>query len=80
MAKRLRGERKGGIPWTVITDEMGVELIASDGPEGNIGCPVDPHEIEWFMTMIKKTARTLTAEHIETIKVALQAYAKEIRG
>ena len=28
-----------GIPWMVILDTDGKELISSDGPKGNIGYP-----------------------------------------
>ncbi len=78
VAERLRGDRKGGIPWMVIIDETGNELITSDGPKGNCGCPVAPHEIEWFMTMIKKTARTLNDEQVATIEGELKAFAKKL--
>lgn len=80
VAERLRGDRTGGIPWMVITDEAGTELISSDGPRGNCGCPVAPHEIEWFMTMIQRTVRTLNAEQVATIEAELKAFAKSIGG
>lgn len=80
VAERLRGDRTGGIPWMVITDELGTELITSDGPRGNCGCPVAPHEIEWFMTMIRRTARTLNAEQVATIEAELKTFAKSIGG
>ncbi len=79
VAQRLRGDREGGIPWMVITDAEGTELITSDGPQGNCGCPVAPHEVEWFVTMIQKTARTLTEEQIATIEAQLNAYAESLR-
>ena len=80
VAKRLRGDRSGGIPWMVITDEWGTELITSDGPKGNCGCPVAPHEVAWFMTMIQKTARTLTKDQVAKIEAELKAFAKSLGG
>ena len=80
VAARLRGDRKGGIPWIVITDEQGIELITSDGPEGNIGCPVKPEEVEWFGTMIRRTARNLGEAEQVKIQQALEAYAEKLRG
>lgn len=77
---RLRGERDTGVPWTVITDEHGEELITSDGPQGNCGCPVEPQEVEWFLTMIRKTARTLTAEQLAVVEAELKDFAKALGG
>ena len=79
VAARLRGDREGGIPWTVITDEHGKELVTSDGPQGNCGCPVTEPECEWFMTMIRKTARTLTADQLATVAAELEDFAKAYR-
>ena len=62
----------------MITDEHGKELICSDGPQGNIGCPVDDHEVEWFMTMIRKTARTLDEKQLLVIETELRAYGKTL--
>jgi hypothetical protein len=64
----------------VITDEYGKELISSDGPEGNCGCPVAPHEVEWFLTMIRRTARTLGAEQLATVEAELADFAEALGG
>ena len=53
VARKLRGDRTGGIPWMVITDASGTELITSDDPKnGNAGCPVTESERAWFMEML----------------------------
>ena len=78
VADRLRKSRRGGIPWMVILDATGKELITSDGPKGNVGCPVQPHEIEWFLTMLRNTARNLGEEQIAEIEAALRAYAEKL--
>ena len=61
VASELRGERSGGIPWMLITDSSGAELVTSDGPQGNVGCPVMPHETEWFLSMLDRTRQRLSA-------------------
>jgi protocatechuate 3,4-dioxygenase beta subunit len=52
LATELRKGKRGGIPWSVILDGDGQPKINSDGPEGNIGCPAKPHEIDHFLKMI----------------------------
>lgn len=78
VAARLRKGKRGGIPWIVITDEFGTELVNADGPGGNVGCPVTTEERAWFMTMIKRTSRTLTDAQIATIETELAANAKKL--
>jgi hypothetical protein len=79
VAGRLRGERGGGIPWIVITDSAGKELVTSDSPQGNIGCPVEPHEVSWFMDMLRKTRQTLSDGDLVTIKRTLEERHKQYR-
>ena len=55
---RLRKERQGGIPWMTILDADGKELVTSDGPKGNVGCPVRDHEIDWFLKMVAQHLRS----------------------
>ena len=67
----------------VILDADGNELISSDGPDGNIGCPVEPSGIDHFMTMLEKTSRHSGAESQAAIRAALEDFAKpyqESRG
>ena len=79
VAKTLRGDRQGGIPWMVITDADGAELISSDGPQGNVGCPVMPHETEWFLEMLGRTRQNLTDEQLAQVSAALEIFAKPYR-
>lgn len=62
LASRLRGERAGGIPWIAIVDAEGKELITSDAPGGNIGCPVSPPERAWFLEMVDRTRQYMAPE------------------
>ena len=70
VADGLRNGRTGGIPWIVILDGDGNELISSDGPNGNIGCPIQRHEIEHFLTMIQKSS-DISTEKLDKLTQAL---------
>ena len=80
VAERLRkGRIEGGIPWITILDADGNELITSDRPDGsNIGCPILPDEIEYFLTMLRKTS-TVTETRLAEIREALERHVKPHR-
>lgn len=78
VARRIRASDKGGIPWIVILDPEGEALITSDGPKGNIGCPVKPEERSHFMHMIEKTARQISKEDLSSLKDLLDTFGEEI--
>jgi thioredoxin-related protein len=80
VARKYRGGDRGGIPWFTILDPQGKSLGTADGPQGNIGFPVEPHEIAHFIDVLKKTAKRISAEQIELVEQALQASAKEIKA
>ncbi len=79
VAKRLRGERRGGIPWMVILDADGKELVSSDAPSGNIGCPVQPEEVAWFAEMLRRSTTRLDDDDVAGIQAELEAYGKTLR-
>ncbi len=70
MFDQMKKERSGGMPWIVILDGDGKELITSVGPEGNIGCPVQPAEVDYFVTMIKSSSSS-DEQRLEEIREAL---------
>lgn len=75
LERRLRQERGwmfGGIPWIVILDADGKELISSDSPKGNIGYPSGPEEIDYFVTMIEKTRKRMSDEQVAAIGESLR--------
>ena len=74
-AGRLRGERGGGIPWITILDAAGTELVTSDGPDGNIGCPVSDDECAYFVSMIEETIQHAPEGRIAEIAKSLDAFA-----
>ena len=74
----LKKDRSGGLPWMVILDGNGKEIVTSVGPEGNVGCPVEPFEIEHFVDMIKQSSNA-SEEQLIAITDALLAYAKKLK-
>lgn len=78
VSDRLREERVGGFPWMVILDADGIELISSDSSGGNIGYPIMPNHIEYFMMMIEKTNRHSSQDQLNRIAAALELNAKRI--
>ena len=79
IGKKLRGDRTGGIPWITILDANGQELVTSDAPGGNIGCPTAPEEQAYFVTMIEKTIQHAPAGRAAEIAAALEEHAKKRR-
>ncbi len=80
VAARLRHDRQGGIPWMVILDADGKELITSDGPQGNVGCPIRPEERAFFIEMLEKTSRKMGKDEMAVVKKSLAAYAEKVLG
>ena len=78
VAARLRKNKRGGIPWMVILDSEEKALITSDGPKGNVGCPVQPHEREYFAQMLRTTKKNISDEELSVVTKALEAYAEEL--
>lgn len=78
IAKLRAGHDGGGIPWMVVLDAEGKEIVTSDGPKGNVGCPVQPDEIAWFRTMLERSKKRLTATELDAIQRANEAFAKRV--
>ena len=78
VSKRLMNGRSGGLPWMVILDANGAELVTSVGPDGNVGCPARPNEIEHFVSMIEQTSSDETKSNIDELTKSLEEYAKKI--
>ena len=84
--ERYKGKRSGGLPWSVIVDADGKELLSSNAQTGdkndgkNIGGPVSDWECAWFVEMLNRTRGSLVSE-AELLRVAedLEAYAKPRR-
>ncbi len=72
------GGFSGGIPWYLILDRRGKALITSDGPEGNVGYPIQPRGIDHFLSMIEKTSRRIEPAQIERLRSAIEDEAAKI--
>jgi len=76
--KQYRSTDSGGIPWYNILDLKGKSLATADGPDGNIGYPLKPREIEQFLALVKSQSRHLDAPELEQLHRSLDAAAGRI--
>jgi hypothetical protein len=79
IGQQLRGDRSGGIPWIAILDGEGTELVSSDGPDGNVGCPITESERAYFVSMIEITIQRAPRERVAEIAAALGEFASQHR-
>jgi thiol-disulfide isomerase/thioredoxin len=67
------GGGEGGIPWFAIeAGGTGTVVVNSDREGNNIGFPSEPQEIEHFMGMLQKTAKTLTPDDLSALRKTLE--------
>ena len=74
----LKQDRSGGMPWMVVLDGQGAEIISSVGPKGNVGCPIQPFEIEHFVDMIRESSDA-SEEQLVAISDAMTKFATKYR-
>lgn len=79
VGNRLTQGKRTGMPWLVILDGAGQELVTSTGPNGNIGCPVTEEEAAWFFQMLAKTKRRLTDEDFAVLRAEHDEFAEPMR-
>ena len=77
VAKRFAPGESAGVPWMVILDGSGEVISTSIGPEGNVGYPLRPQEIEHFLAMLSDTKQRLRDEDLQQIRKDLDAYRIE---
>ncbi len=53
-----------------------LEQDANGHTGNNIGHPYEPHEVDWFMTMLSKAAPNMTAGERSTIEKYLRTQKK----
>lgn len=82
---KFGGVGAGGVanlPFISILNEKGKLLTSSNPatkgnwPNGGIGFPTKPDEIDWFVAMLKKGSPTLTTEEAQAIKDWLSQKSK----
>lgn len=76
------GGSDAGWPFLVILNASGRPIVDSDRPDAqaksgksNIGYPVAPEEIDWFVEMLRRGAPSLNAEDLSRVHAWLAAYA-----
>jgi hypothetical protein len=75
LLKQMGGD--DGLPYFAFIGPNGEVLANSTEPgKGNIGHPFQPHEVDWFLVMLKKAAPAITAEEIAPIEKYLRAQKK----
>jgi len=77
VAARFLPAEARGVPWMVILDASGKVLSTSVGPQGNIGYPAQPEEIDHFLSMLAGTKQRLGDEDLLRLRADLDAYRVE---
>jgi thiol-disulfide isomerase/thioredoxin len=74
---RLLPGNNDGVPWMVILDASGKVLASSFGPNGNIGYPYTPEEVDHFLSMLAGTKQRLSDDALGKLRADLEAYRAE---
>ena len=80
LLKRLGGD--GGLPYLAFISSGGETLTTSNEPAkegvkgGNIGHPFQPHEVDWFLIMLRKSAPAITDAEIAPLEKYLRTQKK----
>lgn len=74
--ERVGGQGQGA-PFHAFLNSQGALIVNSkrNGTE-NIGYPYAPHEIDWFLVMLKKAAPAMTPEEAKGIETKLRSYKR----
>ncbi|MDR3703582.1 MAG: hypothetical protein P4L56_28290 [Candidatus Sulfopaludibacter sp.] len=77
------GGENAGLPFIAFLDETGRMLVNSLRPQGegkdkggNIGHPVEPYEVDWFLAMVKKAAPAMSADESKVLENWLRTQKK----
>jgi uncharacterized protein YmfQ (DUF2313 family) len=72
------GGASQGFPFHAFLDSKG-ELIVNSKRNGqdNIGYPLEPQEIEWFLIMVKKAAPKITEMEVKSLETKLRSYKRK---
>lgn len=70
----------GGLPYSAFLDPKGNVIVNSqrvaEKGGGNIGHPITPEEVDWFITMMKKAAPAMASEDLKVIETALRSQVR----
>jgi hypothetical protein len=76
------GGKDASVPFFAFLNQKGETIVNSirpgkgDAGGSNIGHPVQPEEIDWFLVMVKKAAPAITPEEIKVLEAWLRAQKK----
>lgn len=76
------GGKDAGLPFIAFLDDKGEVIVNGIYPgdaknkKGSIGHPIEPHEVDWFMVMLKKAAPSMTADEGKTLENYLRTQKK----
>lgn len=79
----LGGKNDGGLPFFAFLDASGKLIVNSLRPVpgesdgANIGHPVQPEEVDWFMTMLSRAAPGLTPDEARAVEDDLRHQKKD---
>lgn len=76
---RYRPKESQGIPWYVVLDAKGEKRGTADAAFGNIGYPLEPKEIDAFMTLFESQGKLQPAQ-ISELRKGLEKAADDIKG
>jgi thioredoxin-related protein len=77
---RYRPKESGGIPWYTILDAKDKSLATADGPDGNIGYPFKPREIDHFLATVKSQGRRIEDRQVDQLRRSLEEAAERIKS
>ncbi len=77
MLTEYRKSKRGGIPWFVLLDGDGNEIVNSSSSGQNIGYPGDAPSAAIFVEMLKKAQPDMTDDQLDFIKSELVASMKK---
>ena len=81
LAAKLRQGKQGGIPWSaMVAPNEGEIIVTSDAPEkGNVGYPLEDHEIAHFMKMLRTVQERMTDDELAVLEKSLREAARAFR-
>ena len=71
------GGDKAGLPFIVFLNEKAEMVVNSLRPQGgNIGHPMEPYEVDWFLAMVKRAVPAMSPEEAKVLENWLRAQKK----
>ena len=71
MLKKMGGG--DSVPYFAFLDKDNKVIVDSRAPEtGNVGFPVAPEEVDWFVKMVRQAAPSMTPEELKKLETPLR--------